>query len=285
METFDIKPTNASVVSRSRQTRTGVVKQDSGATADYPEGLLLAKDSDGKLFPSDEQNIAVCALIAPILKTAIVASDVEAEVVYMVGLGKPKMAEVNTELRITEAYITEAEKNRIDIKKFTGDKEVVPVSLAIGGDWTNTQYTEQAVDPTGLTFKVTYSDGGEETVVPDVSPSAWSATEGTQTATFSYTEGGITVSAEKDATVVLDIPVSLDIDGTLTNAQKVSTAPDITGLTITVTYLSGKTADVTSDVTVSPDTYGSTAGTETLTISYTEGEVTVGDTMEVTVEE
>lgn len=285
MQTFDIEPNKTFVASRTRGTRRAVIKQDVGASADYPEGLLLAVDSDGKLFPSDESHIAVCALIAPIAKLDIVAGDVETSVVYLVGVGKPCVSESNPDLRITEAYITEAEKNGLDIKKISPDKEVYPVSMAITGSWANTQYTEQPVDPTGLTFKVTYSDNGVETVVPTFSPETWGDTAGEQTATFSYTEAGITVSAEKEATVVLDVPSSLAITGTLTNAQTVSTAPDITGLTATATYLSGKTANVTADVTVSPALYGETAGTETLTLSYTEGGATVSDSMEVTVTE
>ncbi len=160
-----------------------------------------------------------------------------------------------------------------------------PASLAVSGDWTNTQYTEQNVDPTGLAFKATYLSGKEKTVTADVtvSPTAWSDTAGEQTATFTYTEGGVSVTATKVATVVLDVPANLVITGTLTNEQKVSTAPDITGLMATATYLSGKTIDVTSSVTVSPATYGETAGTETLTLSYTEGEVTISDSNEVTV--
>jgi len=59
------------------------------------------------------------------------------------------------------------------------------------------------VDPSGLTFTVTYSDDTTDDVTDSVtvSPEKWASEAGTQTATFSYTENGETVSCAKDATV------------------------------------------------------------------------------------
>lgn len=60
------------------------------------------------------------------------------------------------------------------------------------------------MDPTGLTFTATYVGGTTKDVTSDVtvSPTAWSATPGSQTATFSYTEGGLTKTCTKAATVI-----------------------------------------------------------------------------------
>ena len=58
---------------------------------------------------------------------------------------------------------------------------------------------------------------------------------------------------------------------------------DPTGLTFTVTYVGGATADVTSDVTVSPETWGDTPGSQTATFSYTEGGLTKTTTKSATV--
>lgn len=275
MEIINIGNTKPFVVSQKRQTRKAIVKQNSGATQDYSDGLLLAVDTNGKLFPSDETHYAVCALINPIAKEAIKAADVEAEVVFLVGLGSGKVMESNPDLRVTGNYIEKSAENGIDVVKIEPFKNVELVSLAVSGSWTNTQYTEQNVDLTGLVFKATYSDGGVETVSVSHSPAKWSATPGSQTATFSYTEGGITKTCTKNATVVLDVPSSLAITGSWTNAQIVETAPDITGLTATATYLSGKKENVTSDVSVSPEAWGAEVGEQTATLSYTEGEVTV----------
>lgn len=72
------------------------------------------------------------------------------------------------------------------------------------GSWDAPQVTGEDVDPTGLTFKVTYWNGTKKTVTSDVvvSPEKWAATAGSQTATFSYTENGETVTCTKAATVV-----------------------------------------------------------------------------------
>lgn len=71
------------------------------------------------------------------------------------------------------------------------------------GSWDATQVAGEDVDPTGLTFTVTYSNGTTADVTSSVtvSPEKWDDEAGTQTATFSYTENGETVSCTKEATV------------------------------------------------------------------------------------
>lgn len=58
---------------------------------------------------------------------------------------------------------------------------------------------------------------------------------------------------------------------------------DLTGLTFTATDSGGSTKDVTSDVTVSPEKWGDTPGSQTATFSYTEGGKTVTTTKAATV--
>ena len=72
------------------------------------------------------------------------------------------------------------------------------------GSWDATQVAGEDVDPSGLTFTVTYEDSSTKDVTSSVtvSPEKWSATPGSQTATFSYSEGGLTKTATKSATVV-----------------------------------------------------------------------------------
>ena len=76
--------------------------------------------------------------------------------------------------------------------------------MSCTGSWDATQVAGEEVDATGLTFKVTYWDGSKKTVTSDVtvSPETWANEAGTQTATFSYTEFGETVTCTKNATVV-----------------------------------------------------------------------------------
>ena len=75
--------------------------------------------------------------------------------------------------------------------------------MTCSGDWDVTQVAGADVDPTGLTFTATYQDTTTKDVTNDVtvSPEKWAAEAGEQTATFSYTEGGYTVTCEKKATV------------------------------------------------------------------------------------
>ena len=144
----------------------------------------------------------------------------------------------------------------------------------------------ESVDPTGLTFTVTYSDGTEPALVSPQAhtPTTWGETAGTQTCTFTYTEDGESVSCAVEATVVEHAAVltSLNITGTPA-AQYVGQAPDLTGLTFKAVYsdTSEETVDA-SDITVSPATWAE-AGSATLTCSYTEDETTVSDTVSVTV--
>lgn len=82
---------------------------------------------------------------------------------------------------------------------------MIPKSLAVGGDWSNSQYTSEAPDTTGLSFTATYQDGSTSSVSVNVSPSVWSSTVGTQTATFTYSYNGVSVSATKSADVKVRI--------------------------------------------------------------------------------
>lgn len=72
------------------------------------------------------------------------------------------------------------------------------------GSWDAAQVAGEDVVPTGLTFTVTY-DGGTTADVTNsvtVSPEQWADEAGTQTATFSYSENGETITCTKDATVI-----------------------------------------------------------------------------------
>lgn len=87
-------------------------------------------------------------------------------------------------------------------------------ALAVTGDFTDTQYTGAAPTKTGLTFTASYNDGTSETVSASditVTPATWDASGnpdnlGEQTATFSYTEDGVTKTATK--AVVIHRPSS-----------------------------------------------------------------------------
>lgn len=65
--------------------------------------------------------------------------------------------------------------------------------------------------------------------------------------------------------------------------QVAGEAVDITGLTLTATYADGTTEDVTSKVTYSPTTWENSAGSQTVTFSYTSGGATKTTTKSATV--
>ena len=118
--------------------------------------------------------------------------------------------------------------------------------MTSGGSWSNPQYVAEAVDPTGLTFTASYSDGTTASVSPQShSPSTWGDTVGTQTCTFSYTEDEVTVTCDIDANVQAapgELTVtSVAISGTPTNAQQLGHYIDWTGCTFTYGLSDGTT--------------------------------------------
>lgn len=137
-----------------------------------------------------------------------------------------------------------------------------------------------------LSFTAEYSDGTTGSVIPSsYTPASFGDTAGTQTVTFSFEGTDITVDV--DYTVSEPVPVtleSLSVTGSLTNAQYLTDAPDLTGLTLKAVYSDASERTLSaSDVTVSPAVYTYSASlanavvptTQDLTISYTEDNVTV----------
>ena len=84
------------------------------------------------------------------------------------------------------------------------------------------------MNPSGLTFTVTDAGGNTRDVTDSVtvSPTKWGETPGSQTATFSYTEGGQTVTTTKAATVVARVadPAISCTDNTVTMATDTASA-------------------------------------------------------------
>ena len=132
-------------------------------------------------------------------------------------------------------------------------------SLSYSGSWTNDQYVGTTVDPTGLSFTVTKIDGTTESVSPQAhTPTTWGETAGTQTCTFTYTDGYDSVSCEVEATV-LPVFTGISISGTPAT-QRANTAIDTTGLTVYANYSDGSHVDVTSDADIETDDGSDTWG-------------------------
>lgn len=143
--------------------------------------------------------------------------------------------------------------------------------MTSGGSWTNPQYVGEPVDPTGLTFTITYSDGTAPALVSPQAhtPTTWGATAGTQTCTFTYTEAGESVSCAVEATVLDSVitVVSIAVTGSEDAAQTLGEQPDFTGYTFTFGLDNGQSvvktgAEITANNADGPTyfiNYGGTA--------------------------
>ena len=137
---------------------------------------------------------------------------------------------------------------------------------------TTSYYVNQSFDPTGMVVTATYSDASTANVTSGCtySPDPF-ATTGSQNVTISYTEGGVTKTTTQSVTVSADSLSSISIADY--NTMLILNDPFVFGGTVTATYVSGATADVTSSTTFSGYNMAS-EGNQTVTVSYTEGGVT-----------
>ena len=127
-----------------------------------------------------------------------------------------------------------------------------------------------AVDPTGLSFTVTKKDGTTASVSPQThTPTTWGDTAGTQTCTFTYTDGYDSVSCDVEATVEAPVVtvVSIAVTGSEAAAQTLDEQPDFTGYTFTFGLDNGQSvvktgAEITANNADGPTyfiNYGGTA--------------------------
>ena len=149
---------------------------------------------------------------------------------------------------------------------------ITPATLTVGGTWNRPQMPNQAPDTEGLTYTVTFSDGRVLNTTADlVSPTTWGNAAGIQTATFSYTRNGVTVTGTKDAGIET-IPTSLTITGS-PGPQFINESFNPAGMTFTVTYNDGQTATV-NNIPTTPNIF-STLGDQVVIFSYSENSVQV----------
>jgi len=157
-------------------------------------------------------------------------------------------------------------------------------SIAITTEPTNTQYAGNALDLTGLVITATKNDGTTEVVTDKVicNRDKWGGAVET-VVTFGYHEKACYWTVTPTAV----IPASMTVKTAPTKtAYKLGEDIDLTGAVLEVTYNDSHKADVAGTaegVEVSPTTMG--ALTESVTISYTEGETTVTATQAVTLVE
>lgn len=156
------------------------------------------------------------------------------------------------------------------------------VSIAITTPPAKTTYVSgETFNPAGMVVTATYSNGATlKATGYSFSPDT-ALTDGTTSVTIEYTEGGVTKTAEQAITVVHRLEsISITTKPTKTTYEYGDSFQSA-GMVVKATYSDGATANVTG-YSCSP-TLLSTVGTQTITVSYTERNVTKTATTSVTV--
>ena len=156
------------------------------------------------------------------------------------------------------------------------------VSIAITTPPAKTTYVPgETFNPAGMVVTATYSNGATlKATGYSFSPDT-ALTDGTTSVTIEYTEGGVTKTAEQAITVVHRLEsISITTKPTKTTYEYGDSFQSA-GMVVKATYSDGATANVTG-YSCSP-TLLSTVGTQTITVSYTERNVTKTATTSVTV--
>lgn len=156
------------------------------------------------------------------------------------------------------------------------------VSIAITTPPAKTTYVSgETFNPAGMVVTATYSNGATlKATGYSFSPDT-ALTDGTTSVTIEYTEGGVTKTAEQAITVVHRLTkIEITAQPTKTTYEYGDSFQSA-GMVVKATYSDGATANVTG-YSCSP-TLLSTVGTQTITVSYTERNVTKTATTSVTV--
>ena len=156
--------------------------------------------------------------------------------------------------------------------------------IMLSGEYPTTFFVgdEFSFGETG-TVTAVYDDNSTKVVTELATFSGYDMnTAGTQTVTVSYTERGVTKTQTYDITVNNRALSSITLSGDYPTTFNVGDTFSHEGMTVTATYDNNTSEDVTADATF--EGYDmSTAGTQTVTVSYTKADVTKTATYEITV--
>ena len=205
----------------------------------------------------------------------------------------PNGALAATDTKITVTYkdgeVTKTADVPITVKEKTPEPKAL-ASIAITTQPNKTEYVVgDTFDPAGMVVTATYSD----TTTADVTASCTNNapakfdTVGNQTITVTYTEGGVTKTADVTVTVKEKTPEPKMLESIAITTQPNKTeyelgdAFDAAGMVVTANYSDKTTADVTASCTNDAPAQFDTVGSQTITVTYTEGGVT--KTADVTV--
>ena len=148
-----------------------------------------------------------------------------------------------------------------------------------------TYYVGETIDYTGLVVVASYAH--LEGVTETVDPSKVTVAGGT-VATSSILKAvnvGTAAAGNISITVLKNEIDSITVGGSFDTSYEVGETPDFTGLTVTVTYLSGKVVELSYDKLTVGTVDTSAAGTKTVAVSFTDevNNETAGATFQVTV--
>lgn len=181
--------------------------------------------------------------------------------------------------QVKAIHIPEGDVIEIQINGVTVWSGKQLVSIAISNA-TPTTFNVGDVWTFGGAVTATYSDGSTADVTNSTIFTGYNTSvAGTQTVTGTYTENGISVTATYNITVY-KVLTKITLSGQTTSLNR--GASFSFGGTVTATYNDGSTANVTSSTTFSGYNM-STAGTYTVTASYTYRSVTKTATYSLTV--
>lgn len=126
-----------------------------------------------------------------------------------------------------------------------------------------------------------YSDGTEKGVTPTEITGYNMNQTGTQTVTVKYSEGGITQTTTYQITVEAVVITLTDLIVT-PGATTFSLGDPFSNPTVVAKYSNGSSVNVTSSATISGYN-ANTSGKQTITVSYTEGGITISKTYSIEV--
>ena len=209
----------------------------------------------------------------------------------------PNGALAATDTKITVTYTEDGVTKTADVTVTVKEKTPEPKtleSIAITTQPSKTEYElGDAFDAAGMVVTATYSD----TTTADVTakstnnaPAQFDAA-GSQTITVTYTEGGVTKTADVTVTVKEKTPEPKTLDSIAITMQPSKTEYELgdafnaAGMVVTATYSDKTTADVTASCTNNAPAQFDTVGNQTITVTYTEDGVTKTADVTVTVKE
>ena len=172
----------------------------------------------------------------------------------------------------------------IDDVVFTYTPAAALSSIALSGTYPTTFHQGDTFSHDGMIVTATYADDSQADVTASATFSGYDmSSTGVQTVTVSYTENEVTKTATYNITVIAPATLtSIALSGTYPTEFDYGAAFSSEGIVVTANYDDDTNKIVTGDATFSGYNMTS-AGAQTVTVSYTEKEVTKTTTYGITV--